>query len=472
MKLPAFSGRPRAPRTGSTAECHHGPGCRLHSVAARRLLTAFAALLCLSLCSTAPASAQSLNLRDLLTDFLVHGITLAPPSSGIDHSAHFTDEDNSQFVALEQATDEMAEQLSAVPFSTSAGGFAYQFDPSLGAFTRPTQSFGPTYTERAFSLGKKKINLAVSHTHYTFDKLDALNLRNGDLQLLWKHEDTNEDGTDTTYYFEGDVITAKLFVNLETSVTALTATYGVSDKLDVGMAVPVLDVRLDASAEATVQRLATAHNLPDTHSFPNGTAHETIRQGGEAQGLGDITLRGKYRLNSEMAMPMALVGELRLPTGDELNLLGTGAVQGKLALVASVNRAPLAPHLNVGYSMNGKGLPDELSGSLGVDALVDPRITLSAELRGRHESGVRRIETVYDTYFAKTGPNPSAPDSSAVFPRLSTRPDQALNELNGSIGLKMNLGRTFLLTLNGFFPLTKQGLRDSFTPLIGLDYSF
>lgn len=469
MTRPVVSGRPREPRTPHTVPApDRGTLPRHLRPALRLILLALVALVV----ATTPASAQSLNLRDLLTDFLIHGVTLAPPSSGIDHSAHFTDEDNSQFVALEQATDELAEQLGAVPFSTSAGGFAYQFDPALGAFTRPTQSFGPTYTERAFSLGRKKINLAVSFSHYTFDHIDALNLRNGDVQLLWRHEDTNEDGNDTTYYFEGDVITAKLFVNLETSVTALTATYGVSDRLDVGLAVPMVDVRLDASADATVQRLATAHNLPDTHSFPNGTAHETIRQGGEAQGLGDVTLRGKYRLTAEARTPVALVGELRVPTGDELNLLGTGALQGKLALVASLNRAPVAPHLNLGYAASGKGLPDELNAALGVDALVDPRITLSAELRARHESGVRRIETVFDTYHAKTGPNATAADTSAVFARLTTRPDQSLTTVNGSVGLKMNLGRTLLLTLNGFFPFTREGLRDSFTPMIGVDYSF
>ena len=43
---------------------------------------AFAAALIAFVCLSAPSSAQSFDLRDLLTDFLREGITLAPPPAG------------------------------------------------------------------------------------------------------------------------------------------------------------------------------------------------------------------------------------------------------------------------------------------------------------------------------------------------------------------------------------------------------
>jgi hypothetical protein len=40
------------------------------------------------------------------------------------------------------------------------------------------------------------------------------------------------------------------------------------------------------------------------------------------------------------------------------------------------------------------------------------------------------------------------------------------------VGFKVNPVGNLLLTVNGLFSLNKNGLRDDFTPLIGLDYSF
>src|SRR5512142_3532661 len=106
------------------------------------------------------APAQSFNLRDLLTDFLRAGITLAPPPAGFpSHQAHFIGENSPQFLALQQFNTELAVQLSSFPLPSSAGGFTYQFDPALGVLTRASDSFGPIYAERADTLGKGKVNL-------------------------------------------------------------------------------------------------------------------------------------------------------------------------------------------------------------------------------------------------------------------------------------------------------------------------
>jgi hypothetical protein len=47
-----------------------------------------------------------------------------------------------------------------------------------------------------------------------------------------------------------------------------------------------------------------------------------------------------------------------------------------------------------------------------------------------------------------------------------------VNQILGSVGVKINPFGNFLLTLNGLFPLNNEGLQDGFTPLIGIDYSF
>jgi hypothetical protein len=417
------------------------------------------------------ASAQSLNLRDLLTDFVRHGITLAPPAVGTDHSAHFIGQ-STQFNALEQVSSEIAYQLSTFPLSSSAGGFAYDFDPALGVFNRQTKSFGPIFTERAFNIGKGKINLGINYSRFTFDKLDDLELRDGDMALIFSHQDADSNGTEDPF-FEGDLISTRVFLNIETAITALVATYGVSDRFDFGMAIPLVEVNVDASAEAQVERLATGETLPDTHVFPNGTANQTFRQSGSASGIGDVVLRGKYRITGNGSPALfAVLGEARLPTGDERNLLGTGAFAGKLALVGTVNANTIAPHFNAGYTMNGKGLPDEVNYSAGVDWVVDPKITVAADVIGRHQSDIRSIAVDDTTFIANTNPTGPPVEVSGTFPRLTYTPNESRDILYGSIGFKVNFAGNFLLSLNGLFPLTDKGLQDEFTPLIGVDYSF
>ena len=59
----------------------------------------------------------------------------------------------------------------------------------------------------------------------------------------------------------------------------------------------------------------------------------------------------------------------------------------------------------------------------------------------------------------------------ATLPTLVTEPGN-INTLLGSVGFKVNPVGELLITINGLFSINKQGLRDSFTPLVGLDYSF
>ncbi len=437
----------------------------------RRILKLSSALVVAALLP-GTASAQSLNLRDLLPDFLRQGISLAPPSVGTDHSAHFIGDESPQFRALQQLNLEIAYQLSTFPLASSAGGFAYELDPALGVFNRPTKSFGPIYTERAFNVGKGKINLGFNYSYQTFDKIDDINLRDGDMKLVFGHEDSNHDGTHLTSFFEGDVITSRVYMNISASTTALVATYGVSDRFDFGMAIPVVSVDMDVSAEAEVNRLSTGDNLSDTHVFINGTPRETIRQGGSASGLGDVVLRGKYRATGNQAGVLAFLGEVRLPTGDERNLLGTGAALGKLSLVGTLNRDFLAPHFNVGYGVSGNDLPSELTYSAGFDWTVDPRITISAEVLGRSQTDVRSVAVEDSVFSANTAPTGDPVIITATLPRLTYATGESRNTLTGAVGFKINFTGNFLLSANGQFPLTKKGLRDDFASLVGIDYSF
>lgn len=444
-------------------------------MSARRALALVALL---SLGTPAAAQSQGFNLRDLLTDFLREGITLAPPAGNFpSHSAHFIGGDSPQFQALQRFNSELASQLSSFPLASSAGGFSYRFDPALGVFTRSVDSFGPIYAERAETIGKGRFNLGVNFSHFTFDQVGDLALRDGDVRLVFTHEDTNRDEGNTNLFFEGDLITAQLFLKVETDITAFVLSYGVSERFDIGLAVPLVSVSLEAQTDAAIQRIATSVSAPTIHQFIGGGSEATIRQRGSASGVGDIVVRGKFQAVRGTAGGLALAADVRLPTGEERDLLGTGATQVKGLLIGSLRWGPFSPHVNAGYTWSSKGpddteLPDEVSYTGGFDWSLHPRLTFVADVIGRTflDSAIVRVE---DTTFQANTTSPPAPPviATAVFPRLVAGTED-VHSLLGSVGVKINPFGNFLVTINGLFKLNEEGLQDDFAPLIGIDYSF
>ena len=416
--------------------------------------------------------AQGLNLRDLLTNFLRTGITLAPPAAGISHVAHFQDAGSPQFQALTAFNTEVAGQLSSFPLASSGGGFTYRFDPDLGVLVRTTDSFGPIYTERADTIGKGRFAFGINYSSFSFDTIDGLSLRDGDLRLVFTHVDVHN-------FVEGDVITADLRLKLTTNITAFVLTYGVVDAVDLSVVVPLVKVDMQTQSTAAIQRLATGLCCTTIHQFVGGGSTATTSQSGSASGLGDVLARAKVRLLRGPSGAVALLADARVPTGEERDLLGTGTTQVTGALVGSVHFRPVSVHANAGYTWaapqgGAKVVPDQIVYNFGLDVAAHPRLTFSAELVGRVVRNTQKVLIENHTYTADraSADQTSFSTFSQDFPRLIVAPASSDNRMSGSVGLKINPVGNILVTLNGLFPLTNRGLQDKFTPLIGIDYSF
>lgn len=417
---------------------------------------------------------QTLNLRDLLTASLRDGIRLAPPATGFSHEAHFIGDDSPQFLALQQFTLQLATQVSSYPLPSSAGGFTYEYDPALGVFNRASESFGPIYAERANTIGKGKFNLGFGSSHVSFDKFDELSLREGDTRLVFTHIDVNNDDDLLKPFFEGDVITAELFLKVESDTQLILMTYGLTDRIDITAVVPFVKVSLESQTNAHVQRLGSG-TTSTIHTFTNGRNTDTITRKGSASGVGDILLHAKVRAFDLSKWGVAFGADLRLPTGEELDLLGTGSTQIKPSVIASL-KGPFSPHVNLGYAWYSGGdfkPADELDYTVGFDWAIAPKLTLAADIIGRNFIDSRRISVEDTTFVANTNTNSAEPPTlvNMNFPRLlSTQED--VNTLTGALGVKINPFGTFLLTVNGLFSLSEDGLQTRFSPLISVDYSF
>ena len=450
------------------------------------------AVLTLAILAMLPRTAHGqTGLRDLLTDFLREGITLAPPPAGVvvSHEAHFIDPNSEQFIAVRQFNNELATQLATFPLASSAGGFAYQYDPTLGTFTRSTQSFGPIYTERADTIGKGKFNAGVNYSHFTFDRVDDLSLSRGDLKLVFTHQDVPS-------YVKGDVITAELRVGVTADVTAFVLTYGLFDGLDIGAAIPIERVDITAQTDAVVERLATQQNTT-IHRFLDGSSRETFETSGSASGLGDILIRAKYQfLRGRAGGGLALGADVRLPTGEERDLLGTGTTLAGGFLIGSLQLGTFSPHINGGYTWSSNApdpnepltveastIPNQVSYAAGFDWAIHPRVTFIVDVLGRTYLNSQTVTLVNQEYTAVTGDNiggscfcePEGENPPRTihhtFQRLSSS-EANLDTLLGSIGFKVNPVGNLLVTANVLFSLNRKGLQDSLSPLFALDYSF
>ena len=423
------------------------------------------------------ASAQSFNLRDLLTDFVREGITLAEPPAGSpfpSHAHHFVGD--ASLIPLEQLNNQLATQLSTFPLASSAGGFTYTYDPSLGTFTRATDSFGPIYAERVDTNGKGRFNFGLNFSHFTFDRIDDLNLRDGDVQIVFRHQDLPPAGCCLRPFFEGDVITTRMSLKIDSDITAFTLSYGVTDRLDIGAAIPVVRVQIRARTDATVDRLATGGN-PNTvgiHKFVNGEDTETFEQSGSASGVGDVVLRGKYRLTSSSRLGLAVAVEARLPTGEERDLLGTGTTQVKGFVVGSAHLGTFSPHVNAGYTWSSKKsvIPDEINLTAGFDWSLHPRFTFVVDALARTFRNGLVLEERDTAFQYNTSLDPNAVDLHTATLKQLVATEESSTSVLGSVGFRVNPVGNLLLTINGLFTLNRRGLQDKFAPLVAVDYSF
>jgi hypothetical protein len=410
------------------------------------------------------ATAEDAPLSQLLVDLIQSDVRLAPPPPGfVSHEAHFIP-GSSQQLAPNLFNQELVALLATFPTGSPSGGFSFTFDPTNGTFKRATESFGPSFAERAFTNGKNKLTIGANFQYSKYTSFEGTSLDNGDVKFFLRHAPTGGA------FFEGDLIQAALKLSLSSNTTTLFANYGVTDRWDVAVAVPIEHVSMDATVDATILRLATG-DLP-LHSFPGGGTTATFTSAGRASGIGDVVLRTKYRFVSTPGGGLGAGFDLRLPSGDADNLIGTGATQAAFTLIGSTTVGALAPHFNVGYASSSAGkvvnIPDEVGYRFGTEFVVKPTATLSADVVGRtlRQAGRLQFEDTPWNYtdFANVS-------RSTTLHELISTPG-SLNLISLALGGKVNVTGNLLVSANVLVALTSTGVTARITPVIGFDYSF
>jgi hypothetical protein len=235
----------------------------------------------------------------------------------------------------------------------------------------------------------------------------------------------------------------QLTLNIDASIATVYANVGVTDRFEIGAAVPFVRLQLDGTRVDNYRG----------RNFTQATASA------QAMGLADVVVRGKYTIYSSDGDGVAAAVDVRLPTGREDDLLGAGATSVRLSGIGSIDRGSVAAHVNAGVSVGG--LATELNYSAAIEVAATPRATIISEVLGRTIDSPGHIIQV-----------PALNPTIAGVQTLRLAPDTSmLNIITLVPGFKWNLSTTWVLAANVSIPLTNGGLTAPFTPFVGLDYS-
>jgi hypothetical protein len=411
------------------------------------------------------------------------GIQLTGTGGG--HAGHFTDlstpsQDYSQnFLPLNSA---IATQLALLPIPSPASGFVFSYDRAAGVSVPNPRTLGPILTERAETIGRGKVSFGAAYQRFRFSTIDSQDLQ--DLPILFQHTPTGPANQ--------DYITGQTSIDMKIDQFVFFGSVGVTDRIDVSVALPMNDVRLSASAPVQIQRVAgvpvpelglnqcgPVDNRRPCHYFGANVASLTnsysASQG--ATGIGDVTLRFKgslYRPEpGTNGISLALVTDVRVPSGDEQNFLGSGAWGVRPFLAMSFGSAELSPHVNIGYQINGNSalatnnlepgssahLPNQFFYSFGTDvAVIKDKITVAGDIMGSRLFNAPRLLNNQTTVAGNS------------VPRIGFALD-SFSMNNASLGAKIALYKQLLLTVNVLLRLDNNGLRQRATPLIGLTFT-
>lgn len=445
------------------------------------LRTLLAALVLAPFCTSASANAQ--GLKGKISDLFVFGPGQDPlylagsgdpnnPANLRAHGLHFIPASSAEnFAVISFITDALGRNVSNMPIGSTSGAETFRFVG--GVPVRTSTSAGPIFAERPQTLGRGRVLAGVNRSGFRFSTLRGVDMKN--LNLTFTHQNVDFPGCSTTFgddcakygvpVFENDVIAFNLSIDLDVRVTSLYLTYGLSDKVDVGLVMPVVQAHFEGSSRAEVRPFggtSAAHYFSGTSTNPVLAAERQTT--GSASGLGDVALRFKANFRETQNSAVAILFDGRLPTGSEKDLLGAGKFSGRALAIIASRYGDFSPHLNVGYLYRaGKDQNDAVLGTAGFDQKLGSGFTLAADLVSELQVGDSQLELPATVHYV-------APFQRTVNP--TEIPDTRDDIINGSFGFKVGAAKNLTLVANTLFPLNRGGLRSNLIYTAGLEYSF
>lgn len=422
-------------------------------------MRAYAALTTAALAFAAPAAGQSLSEQfESLFTFGNCGQPLClPVNAGVHGSHYIPGVVQGQNNLLAFLNNSISSTLGTLPVSSATSSEIFSF--VNGVPVAEQGSAGPIYGERAQTLGQGRFVLGAAVTGISFDQIRGVNL--SDVELNFVHQNVGAAAFGDPV-FEQDVIEVGTDMTLDLQAISVGATFGITSRIDLGVIVPFINASLKGESTARViSPLADSPHAFGTQDNPSPTASSAAD--GSASGVGDVTARLKVNLMQSATGGFSVLGEVRLPTGDDENFLGSGETVVRALGIFSTRQGNFSPHVNAGVIYRaGEESTTGVIVNAGFDQLLSPSVTLAIDLLGNLQMGERidfPTEAVFDV-----------PAGQTV--ELTNIPDTDDHLLDLSVGGKFTASDNVRFVTNVFVPLNTGGLRTSLGWTAGLELDF
>jgi hypothetical protein len=408
-----------------------------------------------------PQPAHSSSLSSQLDSlFGQNGITLDvqpinpafPP-----HTAHFRSASLQQLGVL---TSNLSAAASDFPAVSTVPGFTYQYDEKLQVFTPVAGTLGSIFVERPETLGQGKFEFGLSYAYVSFKQLNGTDLDS--LSFTLSHNDCC-GGPNTPDFpaFEDDTITVNFDkFDLTSNVIDLSATYGLTPRLDVNLLLPIVYTDMDVRGVATIQNTAGP-----THFFDNATQRVTEESSVDDNhlGVGDLQLRSKFRLDPIAGFGTAVGLTFSFPTGSQDNFQGFGDFTLEPYFVTARDFGSINVHASTGFRIDPESLDrTRVRYGGGVAWQVHERVAIITDVIGSSNL-TSEEETIDVPEFDQQG---NVIGSETVTTKFNSTIVDVVP------GIKVNIAGTAFAFFSVFVPINDSGLRTDFTPTGGIEMSF
>jgi hypothetical protein len=427
----------------------------------RALGVSLAALLAIAPAARAQTAARQ-GLRSQLEQLFVFGSCGEPLCLDVPggHGSHFLPAvQTGQTSVVGFITESVARGAANIPISATSSGATYAIVGGLPV--RTSTSAGPIFSERSQTLGRGRFFLGTNVSGVQYSTLNGV--PTDDLRFAFSHENVG-DSLRGEPDWENDIIDMQMQLDVSQLVASVFATWGITDFMDIGVAIPF--VRVGVQGTSTAQINAFGPGTP--HYFAGDATNPVIRAtsvvDASAAGLGDIVGRLKVNLGQSSRFGAALLGEVRFATGDEEDLLGAGSTNARGMAVAGMQFGSMAVRTNAGYIVRtGELATDAALVTLGFDNQMTSWATLAFDLLSDWQVGESPLTLpgaiALDTPYVRTIP-------------ATNIPYRREDRLDASLGVKFNVRGGTVLVLNGIVPLKQSSLQPNFIWTVGLDFNF
>jgi len=419
----------------------------------------------------------------------------------------------------------IATALSIIPLSSPASGVITRIDPATGAELPVSSTLGPIFTERAETIGKGKLYIGFSNQDFHFTKYNGTSLNA--LAILYTGGDSSK------VVLSGNQLstvpaTFAIGMDVRLSQDIAFLTYGVTDRFDVSLGLPMVHSSVSARTYDGVIYAGNGFGTQGstcwcvdtfTPGYPTLIQPQIGQSALGKTGFGDLLLRLKGTVVQKPNFVVAVGSDIRFPTGDAQNYLGDGTTTVKPFAAVSFYSTPLphnmvlSPHFDVGWQLSGKStlggqlqgtnltqttsngavsyagapftstkgyLPDVFTWAAGAELALTSHSTLIADILGNEVGWLHGIpNTTTQTIpnqLLPTGANGDSTGASVPVKGPATGLVSAglvsYGQYSGSFGYKVRVAGNLIASFNVLVRLDNNGLTARAVPLFGLGYSF